>query len=91
MDATTTTSGIPAHIVAFERDAAFVQSACNLLAVLNSFARHVKECRDNGGNWSIIDRSDASRLFAHQILYLTGGELPFSRYSEALKKCEAHT
>jgi len=79
---------IPSHILKFESDAYHAQTACNLEAIVKSFARHLEACRVAGGNPPTICRSAASMLFANAILTLCGGSVKFSEYCEAYEICE---
>jgi len=55
------------------QDALDVQSACNLSGVINSFVRVLERVRAEVQGTDAINKHPICRLYAEQIIYLTGG------------------
>jgi hypothetical protein len=71
------------------QEAIFVQSACNLIAIINSFNKVLDkifyEARMNGKGTDWINKHPICRLYAEQIIYLSGSV----SYSEAYNEIES--
>lgn len=55
-------------------DAIFVQDACNLIAVVNTFSRHLKTMQESGMGTDEICNHPVSVMFSSKIASLTNSE-----------------
>lgn len=76
-------------IARMHRDALYVQSACNLGAIVRTFARIMetlqKQARDEGHGTEWINRHPVCVLFAEQIHHLTGSS---QHYAHSYVQCD---